>query len=518
MKPLSLLQKKLFQTLKKEKGLCFIIPLLKKHPETKIYLVGGIIRDWLLKRESNDYDFVVCGLPAKKLEAFLKTQGQVNLVGRRFGVFKFTPKVKNKQQAAPAIDIALPRTERAWGTGGYRDVETQSDWQLPIEEDLGRRDFTINAIGLRITNFYKYTNLIDPFGGLKDIKKRIIRTVGKPEERFKEDYSRMLRALRFACQLNFGIEKKTWTAMKKMMKKINTLNALNTLKNKPERVVPCEVIAKEFLKSLMAEPARTLDLWDQAGVFKCLMPELLKMKKCPQPKEFHAEGDVWIHTRLALANLTNGHFKKFCQTLPLHLKKEPRLSTELVLATLFHDIGKPRTLKTPEKHGVDRIRTDEHDRVGAALAKKIGSRLRLNSSPDLPCDLDKVAWLIERHLLTVHGDPGKFTNRTIEKYFFNPKNPGGDLLKLIYADQMASLINGKPQLGALPRLIRRIKQLPKKLRQKNRLPRPLLNGDEIMKILKIKPGIQVGKIIEKLREAQLAGEIKTKKEATSFLI
>ncbi len=519
MKAMSLLQQKLSQTLKKEKGLSFIFPLLKKFPSAEVYLVGGIVRDWLLKRESKDYDFVVRGEPAKKLEQELKKLGTVNLVGKHFGVFKFTPK-----QSPLAIDIALPRTEHAWGTGGYRDVETQSDWKLPIENDLSRRDFTINAVTLRITNQVpariatrkalqagECTNiLIDPFDGLDDIKKRIIRAVGQPEERFKEDYSRMLRGLRLACQLDFGIEKKTWMAMKKMMKKINT-------KNKSERIVPCEVIAKEFLKSLMSNPVRTLDLWDQAGALKELMPELLKMKKCPQPKEFHAEGDVWIHTRLALANLVSPQFKKFCQTLPLHLKKEPLLSTELVLATLFHDIGKPSTLKTPEKHGTDRIRTDEHDTVGAVLAKKIGSRLRLNSSPDLPCDLDKMAWLIERHLLTVHGDPLKFTNRTIEKYFFSSKNPGGALLKLIYADQMASYVKGEPQLGSLPRLIKRIKQLPKKLQQKDRLPPPLLNGDEIMKILKIKPGIPVGEIIGKLREAQLAGEIKDKTQAVSFL-
>ncbi len=127
MKKTKLFQTQLRYAWKQEAGLKFVNRLLKKFPSAKIYLVGGIVRDWLLKRDSQDYDFVVSGVPTKKLESFLKTQGTVNLVGRRFGVFKFIPKGTKL-----TIDVALPRTEHAWGTGGYRDVETQSDWRLPI--------------------------------------------------------------------------------------------------------------------------------------------------------------------------------------------------------------------------------------------------------------------------------------------------------------------------------------------------------------------------------------------------
>ncbi|HBX16465.1 MAG TPA: hypothetical protein DEF57_04215, partial [Candidatus Magasanikbacteria bacterium] len=310
MKDLNLLQNQLRRALKQAAGLGFANRLLKKFPEAKIYLVGGIVRDWILKRVSQDYDFVVSGVPTKKLEAFLKTQGQVNLVGRRFGVFKFTPK-----KSTLTLDIALPRTEHAWGTGGYKDVETQSDWRLPIEEDLKRRDFTINAMALEMSE----KKLIDPFDGQTDLKKKLIKTVGKPRERFKEDYSRMLRALRFAAQLNFTIEKNTWLALIKMMKKISN------------GIVPAEVIAKEFIKSLMSDPVKTLDLWGASGALKYLMPELLKMRNCPQPKEFHAEGDVWTHTRIALKNLTTPAYKKFLKTLPEHFIKENTLSPELIL-------------------------------------------------------------------------------------------------------------------------------------------------------------------------------------------
>ena len=476
-----------------------------------------MVRDLFLGRESKDYDFVIRGVPAKKLETILKKLGDTNLVGKRFGVFKFAPK-----NSTLTLDIALPRTEEAWGTGGYRDVETQSDWRLPIETDLARRDFTINAIALELGIRNKelgIENLIDPFDGLSDLKKKLIKTVGWPEERFKEDYSRMLRGLRFACQLNFDIETKTRTTIKRLIKQINSLD------KQKERIVPYEVISKEFLKSLVVNPLKTVDLWDEAGALKQLMPELLKMQGCPQPPEFHKEGDVWTHTYLALGNLFAPHFKKFIRSLPPSFQNGPPISPTLILAVLFHDLGKPYTIKTPEKDGVDRIRTNEHDSVGAKLAKQIGERLRLSSVPDLHCNLDHLAWLIQHHLLTVHGDPMNFTNRTIEKYFFNPLVPGNDLLKLIYCDQMASFVKGKPQLGSLPRLVKRIKMLLACLparqggrRQTKHLPPPLLDGREIMTVLKLKPGRLIGDLKDRLREAQLAGKVKNKKQAKDFLI
>lgn len=556
MKTLPQIQQKITKILKAEKGLDFIITLKKQFPDAKIYLVGGMVRDLFLGRESKDYDFVIGGVPPKKLETLLKKLGATNLVGKRFGVFKFTPKNSNLM-----LDIALPRTEHAWGTGGYRDVETQSDWRLPIEKDLARRDFTINAMALelgmrnKVPTHYIHSrmeksgsrpcvgklgimDLTDPFGGLTDLKKKLIKTVGQPEERFKEDYSRMLRGLRFACQLNFDIETKTHATIKRLIKQINSLD------KQKERIVPYEVISKEFLKSLVVNPLKTIDLWDEAGALKQLTPELLKMQGCPQPPEFHKEGDVWTHTYLALGNLNTMGFKRFVRSLPPSFQNEPLISPTLVLAVLFHDLGKPYTIKTPERDGVDRIRTNEHDSVGAKLAKQIGERLRLSSVPNLHCNLDHLAWLIQHHLLTVHGDPMNFTNRTIEKYFFNPLVPGGDLLKLIYCDQMASFVKGKPphlpnllasqgdkkikskfdrcggkpQLGSLPRLVKRIKMLLGGLHQTKHLPPPLLDGREIMTILKLKPGRLIGDLKDRLREAQLAGKVKNKKQAKDFLI
>src|SRR3989339_1721608 len=118
------------------------------YPKAEIFLVGGYVRDLLIDRESKDIDLVIRGVSSKKLESFLRHYGQVNLVGREFGVYKFIPKGKNIQ----ALDIALPRTEISLKTGGYRDFKIKSDARLPIEEDLARRDFTVNAMALNLLN------------------------------------------------------------------------------------------------------------------------------------------------------------------------------------------------------------------------------------------------------------------------------------------------------------------------------------------------------------------------------
>jgi poly(A) polymerase len=509
----------------KNPNLEFIKKLQKQFPKAKIYLVGGMVRDLALGRQSIDYDFVVAGVPKKRLELALAKMGKVDLVGKTFGVYKFKP--RNFKQAE-AIDIALPRTEHAFGTGGYRDVKVKSDWRLPIEKDLERRDFTINAMALKlqitnyksqITNKFKIQNskpvLIDPHGGLADLKKQKIRAVGKPEERFKEDYSRMLRAIRLACQLNFDIEPKTWKAIKKSIKNLNKKSVDNldreirpknkTPKKNKSWVVPREVIAKELVKAMAENPARALELLDKSGAIKVLMPELLKMKKCPQPKIFHSEGDVWQHTILALQKLSSLKFKKEFPNQPI--------SNEVIWGILFHDIAKPYT-----KTVTDRIRFNEHDIKGAKMFIKIAERLRLSSTG---LNIEKVATIIKKHLLPTHSKVNAMKETTIEKYFFNEQFPGKDLLMLIYADILATIPpSGKPDFKSYKKLKKRILDLKKKAkirRKQAELPPELLDGYEIMKVLKIKPGPKIGKIKEQLREAQLEGEIKTKKEAREFI-
>jgi poly(A) polymerase len=478
----------------------FLSPLSRTFPKAEVYLVGGAVRDILLGREVKDYDFVVRGVPARELARSLGKLGRVDLVGRVFGVLKFVPK-KMKAGLEP-FDIALPRTERSTGDGGYRDFVVRSDHRLPIEDDLARRDFTINALAFQLGT----RELIDPFGGLPDLRKKIIRAVGKPAERFKEDYSRMLRALRFAVQIGFTIEEKTWKALASLMPRIN--DERETPKGM-ERVVPYETIAREFLKALVADPIKTIELWHDSRALKTLIPELLKMRGCPQPPNYHSEGDVWTHMMMALKVLRSPAFRKeFGKEMP------DALTT---LAVLFHDIGKPYTIQTPEKHGTDRIRFNEHDKIGAEVTEKIARRLHLSAPGEFNVDIPKLHWLIAHHLLAVHGNVKTMKASTIEKYFFNPAVPGETLWKLMFADGGATIAeNGKAMLTDYRGLRARRNAIAHGAKRYT-LPKPLLDGNEIMKLLKLKPGPEVGQALRALREEQLAGKIRGTTAARAFL-
>lgn len=240
-------------------------------PGSRWFVVGGAVRDALLGRALKDIDIVVTGVETEALTRFLETRGTVDFVGRTFGVFKFSSKEHDAR-----FDIALPRTDIPAGTGGYRDVEARVDPRLPIEDDLARRDFTVNAMAWDASE----DRLIDPHGGQNNLEKKMIRAVGDPVTRFQEDYTRMLRGLRFAVQLGFEIDPATWEATRALMPRVND-------ERDGERLVPFEMVARELLKSLDADPMRTAELWNNAGAVNILMSEL---------------GDDWaasIHASLA---------------------------------------------------------------------------------------------------------------------------------------------------------------------------------------------------------------------------
>ncbi len=464
-------------------------------PHADLYLVGGVVRDLLLGRERKDLDFVIRKVPAADLERLLASHGSTVLAGKTFGVFKFTPRGDEGE-----IDIALPRREESIGeTGGYRDFEVQSDPNLPIEEDLARRDFTINAMALRLPEQTR----IDPFGGAADLKKNLIRAVGDPIARFSEDYTRLLRAIRLACQLDFALEQGTAAALRQLMPQINRLRADGTY------VAPRETVGKEIVKAFAYDPAKALDLLDESGAAAALTPELLPMRGCPQPTNYHSEGDVWTHTRLALSMLT---------AQPFRLEFPEGFDAETALAVLLHDIGKPYTIQTPQAHGTDRIRFNEHDRVGADLAKKICERLKLSQFPKgdrLHVDCENLGWLVEKHLLLVHGSVEEMKGTTLEKYFLSRERPSRSLLKVIFCDGSATIPEGGgAMLKSYGRLRERLAEITK---EKQTAPSGLLSGEEVMEALSLPPGPEIGRALAALREEQLSGRIKTKEEARKFL-
>ena len=468
-----------YQTkLKPWKNKPFINQLIKAFPAAEVFLVGGAVRDAMLSRQTKDYDLVIRNVSKNDLGKFLANHGKVNLVGKRFGVFKFSP----KNWTGGEIDIALPRTEHSIGmSGAYKDFKISSNAKLKIEDDLSRRDFTINAMAFNVVT----TELIDPFKGEADLNKKTIQTVGRAEKRFKEDYSRMLRAIRFSCQLNFKIDPKSSAAIKKEIKKINK-------KVDGNFVVPREVIATELNKTIIANPVKALELLDKFGAVKELVPELLTMKNCPQPKNWHSEGDVWIHTLLALKILES---KKFAERF-----KNPIVSPELKWGLIFHDLGKPYTITK-----TDKIRFHGHDRMSEKKFSEIAKRLKLSAAG---LDVERVEKLIAKHMFLANPKINEIKNTTLEKYFFNSDFPGDELIMLMYCDVSASLPpNRKPVSTNYNQLKARLKRLPVRL----------VTGQNIIKEFKLSSGPKIGKLLGVAREAQLKGKVKTKQAALKYL-
>ncbi len=255
----------------------------------QIYEVGGAVRDrirYALSLDtglidpkkfwsfpSEEVDYLVTGMPMNALISGLGHYGQVELVGKSFGVIKFKLEIQNPK--SKIYDIALPRRETSTGLG-HRDFEIEFDPDLPVEQDLGRRDFTVNAIALRIQNSkFKIQNpeIIDPYNGLQDIKDRLIRMVNP--NAFKEDPLRMLRACQFAARFQFSIEQDTFKAIKKNAKLIRTVS--------PER------IQQELNKMLLKADQPSIGLWlmQRSELLKEVFPELEEGVDVTQPGGYH---------------------------------------------------------------------------------------------------------------------------------------------------------------------------------------------------------------------------------------
>ncbi|MDO8581321.1 MAG: HD domain-containing protein [bacterium] len=496
-----------------QKELAFIGDLLAAFPEGSVYVVGGTVRDAMMgKLASKDYDLVIAGIPLEKLDEFFAPRGSLEIVGRNFGVLKFTP---HDSELEEAIDIALPRRETAAGTGGRKDFDTQADHTMSIEDDLSRRDFTINAMAWDC----KQHQVVDPFNGLLDLEEKKIRAVRNPKQRFQEDYSRMLRGLRFAVKLGCTIEKNTWEALRELMPRINDEREVE-IKNeagvvigkKIERVTPYETIAKEFITSLKADPVRTLDFWDEADAIREILPELLTMKGCEQSRDYHSEGDVWTHTRLLLAKLMSKEFQDFFNGA--------KPDGETILATLFHDIAKPKTQeRKTTADGKEKITFYDHESEGAKMVAAICERLHFSAASKVAIKHENIVWLVNHHLFPNHP-PEHVRKTTLEKMFFNPNVPGEKLLHVAFADASTSIReDGTVDLERLRTFREELATLAKifSTEKKSSLAPPLLNGNEVMKLRAMPAGRAVGTILSELREQQLNGAITTRDEATLFV-
>lgn len=430
--------------------------LIRQYPQAKIYLVGGAVRDILLNRPTDDFDFVVTNVPPENLEEFLNKEGKVDLVGKSFGIYKFRPIIDQatKQITEKELDIALPRTEHSFNTGGYKDVAVTSNYQLDIIDDLKRRDFTINALAIQIVceNNQLCEQLIDQFNGQTDLGKKIIRTVGTAEERFQEDASRMIRAIRFACQLNFSLTPEIITTIKEK----NNLIA----KLAPER------IQTELDKIMMSDQAEHgFRLMQELGILKVIIPELEQCVGVEQSRNHIYE--VFEHSVRAL-----GFAVKNNQSL------------EMRWAALLHDVGKA---PTRVKQG-DIFTFYNHENAGAKLAERILKRFRYPEKTT-----KKIVHLVYHHMF--YYNIGEITDSAVRR-LINKVGPDNidDLINLRICDRLGmGRPKGKPfKLIELERRVKEVSLDPLSVKMLK------INGEDIMKQLAITPGPRIGLLLNAL--------------------
>src|SRR3984893_6779551 len=262
----------------------------------RAWLVGGCVRDLVLGREPADYDIATDAQPSQLIEMFPKAQ----LVGAQFGVV-----------LVDGVEVATFRSDHSY-VDGRRPVEVT--FESDAKQDVLRRDFTINALlldpALATSSDALTSHVVDYVGGLSDLRNRVIRAIGDPEQRFTEDHLRMLRAIRFAARFGFEIEPATMAAIRRLHDRIARVS--------PERV------RDELVRILTEGSARRgLELLDASGVLNDILPEVAAMKGVEQPPEFHPEGDVWTHTLQMLEGL-----------------QSPTVA--LALGVLLHDVGMPK--------------------------------------------------------------------------------------------------------------------------------------------------------------------------------
>lgn len=427
----------------KKKIAIFIVRRLSEKGYQALF-AGGYVRNMILGIENNDdIDIATNAKPSTIASLFKKVVG----VGEHFGVMLV---IKNKVP----FEVATFRADKGISDGRHPLEVVFSD----AETDAQRRDFTIN--GLFYDPFKK--EVIDYVNGREDLQKGIIRTIGNPQLRFKEDYLRLLRAIRFAARFSFTIESATWKALKR--------NAENITHVSQERIF------QELNKMLTGpNPDKAFSLLEKSGLLRVILPEVHALKGVEQPRVFHPEGDVLKHTIKTLSYLRNP-------------------SQTLAWSALLHDIGKPAT-----QSRTDRIRFNNHSRISAIMAKK--ALLRLKSSRAL---INGVYECIDNHMSFINVTRMRLS--TLKKFLSRPTF--NDELKLHRADCLASHGN-----------IENYEFLTRKKKEIDTIdlrPKPLIRGKDLIE-LGFEPGPLFGKVLNKIYELQLDEKIKTNNEARAWI-
>jgi len=408
------------------------------------YLAGGCVRDRLLGRTPKDYDVATAALPGQILEYFPNSVA----VGAKFGVILVLGDDAK-------VEVATFRCDHDYLDG--RRPESVS-FTRSAKQDVERRDFTINGMLFDPAQ----ARYLDFVGGRADLEAGLLRAIGKPRERFAEDRLRMLRAIRFAARLGFTIEEETLRAIQDQAAKIEEISA--------------ERIRGELNRILTEGGARRgFELLDETGLLEVLLPEVAAMKGVPQPKQFHPEGDVWLHTLLMLSQMETP-------------------SAPLAWGVLLHDVGKPPTLRFAE-----RIRFDGHVEAGVKMAEQILERLRFSHD-----DRDQVMALVANHMR-----------------FMNVMDMRGSTLKKFMRiesfDEHLELhrLDCRGSHGSLDNyefVRRKLEETPV---EELRPPRLLTGGDLIA--AGYSPGLAFKEILNRAEDAQLEGVLQSKEAALAFV-
>jgi poly(A) polymerase len=473
------------------------------------YLAGGCVRDLLLNREPHDYDVATSATPDVVLNLFPRTFA----VGAHFGVVLVA---SEESKGTESIEVATFRSDGAYSDGRHPDAVR---YTLSVEEDVRRRDFTINGLlldplkgtgfsvkgtgssvkgtgssvkgtgsSVKGTGFSPYINvaneagalapegifsgltiqnlrssIIDHVQGIADLDAGIVRAIGLPAERFEEDHLRMLRAVRFAARFGFQIDPATASAIHRLAPKT--------------KAVSRERLRDELTKMLTEGHARrAFELLDEIALLAELLPEVARMKGVEQPPQYHPEGDVWLHTLGLLAQLEAG--------CPL----------PLAWAALLHDVGKPATFRRAE-----RIRFDGHVEVGVAIAAEICRRFRFSND-----ETRQILSLIENH--SRFADAPRMKASTLKRFFRLTDFP--QHLALHRMDCLA----GSGNLEHWNFVRERYESMPAEAVR----PVPLLTGRELI-AAGYSPGPAFKPMLRAVEDAQLEGAIATPAEALALL-
>ena len=401
----------------------------------EIYIVGGVVRDAILGKQLYDWDFTTNATPEEILELF----GQEAFYDNKFG----TVGVKNRE-GGRQFEITTYRKEFGYSDNRRPD---KVEWGENLEEDLARRDFTINAMAVSAK-----MELVDPFGGRADVEKKLIKAVGNADERFGEDALRMMRAVRIAAQLGFTIEENTVAAIKRNAALIQNIAA--------------ERIRDELFKLLASDyPADGYLLLRNAGLGEVILPEMEKTFGVEQksPGRHHVY-DVGTHSVESLR----------------HCKSADPVTR---LATLMHDVGKTRTQKT---YADGRITFYNHEMESAKIAKKVAERLRFSNEEE-----EKFVRLVRWHQFTVDE---RQTDSAIRRFI---KNVGKENLEDMLALRVGDRLGGGARETSW-RLEKYKERLIGVQKQPFSVTDLKVNGNDVMKVKGVKSGPRVGKYLEAL--------------------